>query len=157
MFTIGKSEFCSLMLHTISAMQGDESYNFGNISNDQIWATNFFSHICFLLIFLPALLPIYSPFQYNQFLVNQSVWLVCNPTIPLPLLDGMVSHGSLSHQTWNHLCLNVHPHEQGRLDHIDPCLKIKTRWVRNDSKMLFIYPEAILLKGPKNLILYLKF
>ena len=92
-----------------------------------ICATKFLSCICFLLIFLPAPLPIYSPFQYSQFLVNQSVRLVYNPTIPPPLLDGMVSHGSLSHQTWNRLCLNVRPHEQGQLDHVDPCLKIKAK------------------------------
>lgn len=130
-------------------MLRDESFNFCNISNDQICASKFLSSICLLFIFIPALQPIYSPFQYNHFLVNQSVRLVCNPTIlPLPL-DGMVSHGSLSHQTWNRLCLNVRPHEQGQLDHIDPCLKIKTRQTRKDSKnalnQVFIYPEIILL------------
>ena len=57
----------------------------------------------------------------------------------------MASHGSLSHQTWNRWCLNVHPHEQGQLDHIDPCLKIKTKQARKDSKVLFIHPETVLL------------
>ena len=36
------NEVCSLMLHTISAIKGDESNKFGNSSNDQICVTNFF-------------------------------------------------------------------------------------------------------------------
>lgn len=73
----------------------------------------------------PGPLSICSPFHCIQILADQSVQHVYSlADLPL-LLDGMVFHASLFHQTWPHQCQNGHLCEPSQPDHVYPGLKLK--------------------------------